>query len=69
MRTTRIITAVIALFLMGSTPVASLNVPGADSHRGAAVCPVATYASGAISLVGSQGAFGIVPLASQTCGE
>ena len=63
MRTTGIIAAVVTVMLVGSAPASSLNVPRAQTD----VC--SPVSASAISLVGSQGAFGVVVIVPSACGE
>ena len=63
MRTTKILGTVATVMLVGSAPASSLNVPRAQ----AAVC--SPPSASAISLVGSRGAFGVVVIMPQVCGE
>jgi len=61
MRTTRILATVAAVVLIGSAPASSLNVPRAHAE----IC--APPERSAISLVGSQGAFGVVVISTAAC--
>jgi hypothetical protein len=67
MRAAAITVTVFASALMGSTPVSSLSTLRDAPHKRA--CSPATQPSRAISLVGSQGAFGIVALTPSVCTE
>jgi hypothetical protein len=63
MRTTRILATIAAVMLLGSAQASSLNVPREHLQS----CSPAW--TSAISLVGSQGAFGVVVTSSRECGE
>ena len=63
MRAVTITVTVLVSALIGSTPVSSLSTLRVAVHKPACL-PVPT---GAISLVGSQGAFGIVAMPSNDC--
>jgi len=61
MRTTTIIATIATAILMGSAAASSLNVHPARAE----VC--STPAASTISLVGSQGAFGVVLISAPVC--
>jgi len=61
MRTIRILATVAVVVLIGSAPASSLNVPRAQTQ----VCPPAE--TSAISLIGSQGAVGVVVISTAAC--
>jgi hypothetical protein len=63
MRTTAIIATIATAILMGSAPASTLNVPRAHAQ----VCTPSTIS--AISLVGSQGTFGIVLILPPACSD
>jgi hypothetical protein len=65
MRAATIAATVLVSALMGSTPVSSLSTLREAPHSHA--CAPATQPSRAISLVGSQGAFGIVVFTPDIC--
>ena len=62
MRTTTIIATVAMAILMGSAPASSLNVP---HPMRAEICSAPR--ANLISLVGSQGAFGVVLISAPVC--
>jgi hypothetical protein len=63
MRTTRILAMIAAAMLLGGAQASSLNVP----RQHLPTCSPAR--TGAISLVGSQGAFGVMVISSRECGQ
>lgn len=63
MRTAKIIATVATVILMGSAPASSLNAPRAQAE----VCSPAN--TRAISLVGSQGVFGLVLILPRVCSD
>jgi hypothetical protein len=63
MRTAKIIATVATVILMGSAPASSLNAPRAQAET---CSPISTSA---ISLVGSQGVFGLVLISPRVCSD
>jgi uncharacterized protein YigA (DUF484 family) len=63
MRTARILALIASAMILGSAQASSLNVP----RERLQVCSPAQ--ASAISLVGSQGAFGVVVFSSRECGQ
>jgi hypothetical protein len=61
MRTAKIIATVATVILMGSAPASSLNVPRAQAET------CSPINASAISLIGSQGAFGLVLISPRVC--